>query len=300
MSKNPFKGQGLRKTNFVLETNYIIDKFLVERAITMIYAAPKQGKSRFAIGLAKYLFSNTTFYPQYFDFDNPLSALKDRGIDELVEEGASRFDYIHPEKVAITSKEALDKLVANALDDNYAGYVFFIDSATDFCNEGDDNDVKRFMNKLKTLRNAGASVIFLHHTNKNDGGYKGSTVFRSASDNVYALVNEYEDSTGVTYTLDVDAGRFKVENKAFHLSSTGYILKELDYSEVKIPKTEQIEIRKVTKTLEQNGEMNQGDLLSKALDTDSTDKTAKALLAKYNDKYWTSEKKGKFIIYKLI
>jgi len=297
---SPFDGKGLRRDNFSLKTNYIIDKFLVERAITIIFAAPKQGKSRFANGLAKLLFTETEFHPQYFDFDNPLSALKDRGIDDLVEEGGDRFDYIHPEKVAITSKEALDRLVENAEGDNYAGYVFFFDSATDFCNENDDSSVKVFMNKLKVLRNAGATIVVLHHTNKQNQAYKGSTVFKSACDNAYSLTNEYQDSEGVVYTLDMDAGRFKIENQAFRLSNSGYELKLMDYNEVKIPYHERLEIRKVTKTLEQNGKMKQGDLLSKALDSDSTNKSATALLDKYTDKYWTWAKEGKFKIYTLI
>lgn len=110
---------------------------------------------------------------QYFDFDNSLSALKDRGIDELVEEGVGKFDYIHPEEVTITSREALDKLVENAQGNNYAGYVLFFDSATDFCDESNDNSVKVFMNKLKALRNAGATIIVLHHTNKKTRAIKG-------------------------------------------------------------------------------------------------------------------------------
>lgn len=298
---SPFKGKGLRKKNFEFETNYIIDGFLVERAITLIFAPPKHGKSRFANGLSKWLFQNTHFHVQYFDFDNSLSALKDRGVDELIEEGVGKFDYIHPEEVTITSREALDKLVENAQGNNYAGYVLIFDSATDFCDESNDNSVKVFMNKLKALRNAGATPIILHHTNKKDPSYKGSTVFRSASDNVYALINEYEDESGTTYLLNKDAARFQVKDCAFKLSSDDYELEALDYADVCIPATERVDIRKVVSTLQQNKEpMKQGALLQEALETISSNKTAVAFLDKYDGKHWRSEKQGKFKIYALI
>jgi len=247
---SPFKGQGLKRENFNLETNYIIEDFFVERSITLIYAGPKQGKSRFAIGLAKWLFVHTNFYPQYFDFDNPLSALSDRGVDDICDEGGDSFDYIHPEKIATTSKEALDKLVENAHGDVYAKYVFFFDSATDFADENSDGAVKVFMSKLKRLRNHGATIVLLHHANKNDKNYKGSTVFKSASDNVYSLKNEYEDINGTTFLLDVDAGRFKVKDSAFSLSRNGYILTRLNYEEVCIPVHEQMFIREIKASLQ--------------------------------------------------
>lgn len=294
---SPFKGKGLKKRSFNFETNYILDKFLVERAITLIYAQPKTGKSRFANGLSKYLATSTNFHVQYFDFDNSLSALKDRGIDDLVEELEGRFDYIHPEEVAVTSKEALDRLTDNAHNNVYAGYVLVFDSATDFCDEGNDNSVKIFMNKLKTLRNAGATIIILHHTNKKDPNYKGSTVFRSASDNVYSLVNEHEDVTGVTYLLEVDAGRFKVEDVAFHLTSEHYNLTQRDYADVRIPESERIFIREVTQALskEENG-LNQSKLLEK-LGKGKADKTSLTLLERYTDKHWKFTEKGKSKIY---
>jgi len=76
---NPFRGHGLKSEHFNHEVNYIIDNFLVEQAITIYFAPPKQGKSRYSLGLTKYLYENTDKIIQYFDFDNPLSALKERG-----------------------------------------------------------------------------------------------------------------------------------------------------------------------------------------------------------------------------
>ncbi len=286
---NPFKGKGLRKENFNLETKYIIDDFLVEESITLIYASPKQGKSRFAIGLAKYLFSKTNYYTQYFDFDNPLSALGERGIDRVVDEGIGRFDYIHPEKVTITSQEALNNLVsaANVSTKNFKKEVFFIDSATDFVDETNDNAVKIFMNKLKTLRNAGATIIVLHHSNKTDKNYKGSSVFKSAADNVYFLKNEFSTSDETMFLLDLEAGRFKVRNSAFGLSSN-YVLSLLDYEDVCIPATEQLVIQKIKKVLSKQKEgLNQTKILEE-LDVSARDKTTISILHRYVGKFWDS------------
>ena len=150
------------------------------------------------------------------------------------------------------------------------------------------------------LRLAGATIIILHHTNKKDPNYKGSTVFKSASDNIYKLTMEYEDSEEKTYKLEVDDARFRVKHCAFVLKEN-YDLEVLERDEVCIPVSTQKEIGSITTVLAQNKEaMTQGELLEKALSTNSANKTATALLEKYDGKYWKSEKQGRSKIYSII
>lgn len=307
-----FRGKGVRRKNVSTKVEYILDNFLVKNTITLIYAPPKQGKSMFSCGLSKWICKNTNLYVEYFDNDNPLTALADRGVNNLWEELADKFDYIHPESleeatrddkvVVVDAKDALEILVkdADTLTKNYDDTVFIFDSATDFCDESNDNSVKIFMGKMKTLRLAGATVIILHHTNKKDPNYKGSTVFKSASDNIYKLTTEYEDTEGKTYKLEVDSARFRVSDCAFALKEN-YDLETLEWDEVCIPISTQQEIRSITTVLTQNkNSITQGELLTKALNTNSTNKTATALLEKYDGKYWKSEKQGRSKVYSII
>lgn len=307
-----FRGKGVRKKNEPTVTKHIIKDFLIENTITLIYAPPKQGKSMFLCGVAKWIYKNTRSFVEYYDFDNPLIALEDRKVDLLWEELEDRFDYIHPEElerttkdedvVIVDAKDVLNTLAkdASVIDKNYKDTIFMFDSATDFCDESSDTSVKIFMSRLKRLRLAGATIIILHHTNKKDPSYKGSTVFKSASDNIYKLTNEYEDSTGKVYLLEKDDGRFRVESCAFKLN-TGYNLEQIEYETACIPKDELEDIDKVIRTLKaNNGNMKQGELLEKALNTKSTNKTAVRLLEKYTNKHWSCKQEGRTNIYTLI
>lgn len=309
-----FRGKGIRKSKTQIEVNYIVKDFLVEGSITVVFGPPKQGKTMFLLGLTKWIYKNTNMFIEYFDFDNPLIAMQDRRADELWEELNDRFDYIHPEELEknmrdeealfVEAKEVLDALTkaADIGEKNYRNTVMIFDSASDFCDETSDSSVKLFMSKLKRLRIAGATVIVLHHTNKRDPSYKGSTIFKSASDNMYKLKNEYEDETGKTYILEKDDdARFRVKDCAFKLSAEDFNMDILDYTEVCIPVHEQLDIRKVTVTLRQNkAPMKQGELLDKALETTSVNKNATAFLNKYEGKHWQSELKGRTKIYSLI
>lgn len=308
-----FRGKGARKSRERVVANYIIEDFLVENTITVIYGPPKQGKTMFLLGLVKWIYNNTGMYIEYFDFDNPLIAMQDRKADDLWEELNDRFDYIHPEELEknmrdedalfVEAKEVLDTLAkeADIAGKNYKNTVMIFDSASDFCDETNDNSVKGFMGKLKRLRLAGATIIFLHHANKQNPNHKGSTIFKSASDNIFKFKLDYEDENGKTFILEKDDGRFLVKHSAFKLSPNGFKLERLEYSEVCIPVHEQLDIRKVTVALRQNNApMKQGELLDKALETTSANKTATAFLNKYDGKYWQSEQNGKFKIYSLI
>jgi len=308
-----FRGKGIRKSKTQTLVNYIVDDFLVENTITVIYGPPKQGKTMFLLGLTKWIYNNTNMFVEYFDFDNPLIAMQDRKADELWEELNDRFDYIHPEELEknmrdeealfVEAKEVLDELVkaADVREKNYKNTVMIFDSASDFCDETSDSSVKLFMSKLKRLRIAGATVIILHHTNKRDPNHKGSTIFKSASDCMYKLKNEYEDETGKTYILEKDDARFRVKDCAFKLSVEDFNIDILEYTEVCIPVHEQLDIRKVTVALRQNKvPMKQGELLDKALETTSANKNATAFLNKYEGKHWKSEPKGQSKIYSLI
>lgn len=294
---NPFRGKGLRAEHFEIKTNYIIKDFLVERAITLIVAPPKKGKSRFAMGLNKYLIENSELSPQYFDFDNSLAAIADRGADKIIKYYVNGFDYIHPEEVAMTSTQALNKLVENAKPNSYKNYVMTFDSVADFVDVMSDSASSAFMNKIKILRNAGATVILLHHSNKNETSYKGSSVFRSASDNMYSLEAETINTNESNFLLHVEAGRFRVRNSAFNLKADDFTLTQLNYDDVSMPLHVRDFIRDVKQALKKaKCEMKQGDLLD-AIGKAKDDKTAREILTEYSGSHWEFKEKGNSKLY---
>jgi len=298
--KNPFRGRGLRAEHFEIQTKYVIEDFLVERAITLIVAPPKKGKSRFAMGLCKYLINNSDLHPQYFDFDNSLAAIADRGADKIIKYYVNGFDYIHPEEVAISSNQALELLLKNAAPNAYKNYVMIFDSVADFVDVMSDSASSAFMNKMKTFRNAGATIILLHHSNKNESSYKGSSVFRSASDNMFSLEAEIVNSNESNFILNVEAGRFKVRNCAFSLKGDDFTLEILNYDDVCMPHHVREFIRDIKVALTKAKEpLNQTKLLE-AIGKDKRDKTSSELLAEYSGRYWNFTEKGNSKLYSLI
>lgn len=299
---NPFRGQGLKSEHFNHEVNYIIDNFLVEQAITIYFAPPKHGKSRYSLGLAKYLYENTDKIIQYFDFDNPLSALKERGASKIIEELCDRLDYVHPETAAMTSHEVLKLLVEGAVGDAYLDYIFFFDSITDFVRDVQNEAMaKSFMNAMKRLRNAGATVILLHHTNKNEKNYQGAGVFKSAADNVYFMRQGNGTVENDLFLLDVEAGRFHVENSAFYLDKKTYDLSIVAYDQAMIRPEEQSFIDSIKEVIKKNPDgIGQSQLLAE-IGKAKDDKLARTNLAKYTGRFWeVKDGKGKLKLYFLL
>lgn len=289
--KNPFAGRGLTSADRPGEVEYIIDGFLAKEAITLYFAPPKNGKSVMAFALSKHVHDNTGMHVQYFDFDNGTVALEDRGIFNIIDD-LDKMDYLHPEKVTITSREALDKLLKFANEDGkpLLNYLLVFDSATDFVDAENNQAVKRFMLDLKALRNAGATVLLLHHLNKSERGYQGSLAFVSASDNVFIHRMVSETNASSVFTYEKDYGRFKgVRNVAFEVQRGDYSLKSLFYDQAIIKPDEQAFIDKVCKEIRKEPGIGQGKLLLASGYT-KADKPAMGLLNKYLDRFWRIEK----------
>ncbi|MDY0320402.1 MAG: AAA family ATPase [Arcobacteraceae bacterium] len=295
-----FKGKGLRAEHFNKKVNYIIDEFLVQGAITLLYAPPKKGKSSFAMGLTKYLIDNTTLYPLYLDFDNPIIALEDRGINKVIHEYMGRFEYVHPDIVCMTGIEAINAMVKDCEGGaDYSNVVLLLDSATNFVDVMDDRATTSFMNKLKILRNAGATIIILHHTNKSEQGYKGSSNFRSDCDNVFMLTSESANSLEDYILLNSESARFgKIRNSAFVLKRETWNITKISYDDVCMPYHVREFIREIKQVLQKEKQLNQTKLLE-AIGKDKRDKTSAELLAEYSGRYWTVEEKGNSKIYTL-
>lgn len=299
---NYFRGRGLKPEHFNKEVRYIIENFLVEEAITIFYAPPKNGKSRLALGLTKYLCSTTNKIVEYFDFDNSLASLNERGAALVIGELSDTLDYVHPEISPMTSKEVLTKLTDGAEQGAYKDYVFLLDSVTDFVPDvQNENMAKAFMNDMKKLRNAGATLILLHHTNKNERNYQGSPVFKSAADNMYYMHQGNGTEKNDLFLLDVDAGRFHVENTAFYLDKNTYALSIAPYDQAVIKPEEQTFINAVKDVLKKHPEgIGQSELL-KAIGKEKDDKLGRANLSKYTSRFWNiQEGKGRLKLYFLL
>ena len=116
--------------------------------------------------------------------------------------------------------------------------VFIVfDSIKNFMAGGDrdkNKDVSKVLNMLKTLRARGATVLFLHHTNKPQKDlqelvYAGSSAFQEDGGNAYILQKNKFKNTFVFKNFKAQTG--ELQNIAFTYNSNNHTLNQVDFLE---------------------------------------------------------------------
>lgn len=276
------------------EPNFLIHNFLAARSLSMFFAKGGSGKSYLAISLAlKLLKEQKIKTVLYFDMDNSKIALRRRRLDKIINENP-QFYYIHSSTIQGTPLAIIDELIGqgkqtHGLLDNA---LIVLDSVRDFIVGSDmnsDRDIGPVMEKLKSLREAGATVIFLHHTSK-EGGYKGSTAFRDSVDMSYAL-SSVRNENQLVFTLEIDKDRLGVEGRiAFELDTETMMLESANFTMASIPDHKQQFVEKVKTILNQNQEGMTQTALLEAIGTTSDDKTARNYLKEFDKQFWMMRK----------
>lgn len=282
------------------EIQYLINNFLVVGSLNMFYAKAGMGKSFFTLSLALALIRSKKIKQCiYLDADNSLTALKSRGIDTLIEEHPELL-YIHSSKFDISPKEILDKLSDDAKQNTkvFEDTLFIFDSIRDYI-DGDmnsDRDIIKLMQQLKNLREAGATVIYLHHTTKDTHDsdtplFKGSTSFIDSVDCAFSLSSKRKDNQ-LNYQLMVSKDRLSVEDCAFELDTTTMTLESENMQMAQLSDYETEFVEKVQNHLDFWGEdgVKQSFLL-KGIGKSSDDKTARKYLQKFDGEFWKIEKR---------
>ncbi|HIP47846.1 MAG TPA: hypothetical protein EYG92_02635 [Lutibacter sp.] len=194
------------------EVNFIFD-FVIENEITLIAAKPGTGKTFLSLILAQIFVKNKNKYVLYLDGDNSLTTLKNRKVDNLLKK-YEKIDYVKG------NREELNQELNNLLNcTDLSDLIIFVDSGKNMI-DGDrdkNKDVSKFFNKLKKLRDLGATVIVLHHTNKQTVSeigkiekyvYAGSAAWEEDSSNVLIMTkNNHKNSL----ILNVHKGRIGLE-----------------------------------------------------------------------------------------
>ena len=297
----------LTPADLEIDVNYYINEFLVESSLNMIFAKASQGKSFLVLAIAiKLLRENRIKKCLYFDYDNSTMALKSRSLDRLTTENKN-LTYIHSSKTEIDGSELLFKLGSEADTEakSLTGYLIIIDSIRDFMGGRDlnsDKDIIPVMKNLKKLRESGATIIFLHHTQKDSNGamYKGSTSFIDSVDVAFKLESIQVDGKTLDYELSVFKDRIPVNKAEFRLDTTTFNLFRNDYAINKLDPKEQNLIPKVQKVLEENPNGLNQSQLTNSLSKIGSAKTIIKYLDKFQGTYWIKSngfRKGNAILY---
>lgn len=282
------------------ETQFYIKDFLVSEAITMIYGPPSQGKTWFMLGISK-LLSATVSKIFYVDFDNPKRQLKERGVQWLIE-NYTNIKYFTKGGLKVTSTEFLKELKKNAFGRNYKDCTFIFDSTRDFVdNIHNDTQAKAFMETMKDIRDAGGTVLLIHHATKNGKVIDGSGEFAKSADNIYEFKQKAKIGSQLQWNLKVENDRDAICDCGFSVDTDTLTLKEMDPLLSSMNDYEEEFVKKATEGLKKNPSgLGETELLA-YIGHPKTDKTARAVLEKFVDKFWlmTQEKKGRPKTYNL-
>ena len=294
------------------DDSWLINDFITNQSLGMIYAEAGSGKSYFSIFLSLYMLKNNIAKKVYYlDADNGNQVVKKRKIDKIIRFSDNKIKYLHSKKLNPFKKDRLLSDFVKPLEqkpsDFYNDTFFIFDSARNFIS-GDlsaDYKVKPYLDDLQTLRDYGANVIFLHHQPKqplnkdeNNGLYKGATAFNDSVDYSYHLSSKKLSDDKMLILLKAIKSRNLEKNQAFILDTMTFNLEFVDYDDYAMSDKELDTIEVIQEILNENkAGISKRELIKKVVERAKFnlieilgDNALRSFLPKLNNKFLTFEK----------
>ena len=192
---NFLNGSILNQDDFILEDRkaYIKD-FLYSNSVTLIYSPPKQGKTWLGYGITTTLAKRDDIRAIiYVDMDNGLTSLNERSINNKLIP-IPKVRYVSRAKIDCSPIEYLKRIDDEALRNNYHDVVFVLETTKDFIDTDSKSQSEDFMKIVMRMRDAGATVIIMHHATKTGKTISGVQVFINSPDNVYEMTQKAKET----------------------------------------------------------------------------------------------------------
>ncbi len=181
----------------IADQKYYISQFIPQGGIVFMHAEPGHAKSWLAFVISDWILTNSPGTEVwYIDMDSGVIFTKKR-VNILRKKYNERFKYVSQAKSDVTKERANIKLLADyskAKTLDLSRSVFVVDSLLKFTggNINESNKVIPFTNDLEAMRNAGATIILIHHNKKakdddGKGVFMGSQAILSAIDVQYSV-----------------------------------------------------------------------------------------------------------------
>lgn len=284
--------------DFEQKTEYLLDSFIAKRIITLIYSPGGSGKSFLAAGIAKHA-DTQGMNVLYLDFDNSKDALESRGIPQKLIQPCPRVHYELSGSSQCNEVELLDNLEAVAHNNRFENTLIILDTLGEFVDVTSDNKAQQGFRKLKRLRDAGATVILLHHTTKSGSNYSGSNVIRGSVDNMYRLEKLESPQDEIHHLLTIEKDRVRIVDTAICTKVEDLSMLPINVEQARMTPEDRAFVVEVKTVISKKPGINKTELLTD-MGYEKTDKKARDRLDQFEELFWKSQKQGKTIVYQLL
>lgn len=281
------KSINISELNALDERNVLIDGFLLEKSINIIWGRSGLGKTWLCFAIAKYL-ANLGFESVYIDADNGVDLIKDRGYDSVIKELGGMITYINADFMDDARAEmadVFDKLEKNATN-GYNGAIFILDSLSFFLGDGvyDEIKIHKFITFAKRLRRAGGTIIIIAHATKGGSNIRGSSSLINSVDEVWEAATHPAKTGEINFTLSPYKQRLNVRESAFNIKCDGCELTLAKSDDIKLDERENSIVQSVRELLK-DGELSQNKIYA-GLNKSKGDRAVQKLLERFCGVYW--------------
>ena len=247
--------------NEAKDIEWLIQDLIPIQSLGVFYGNPGTGKSAIIIELCKQILNNiNNVHIIYIDADMCSNKLKQIGISEIIKKYKDRFVYAGKQVTNIVAKtqDLLKEIIELQNKCSKKKYLVVEDSLTLLSSKknGFINTDLLYKHE-KQLREAGATVVVIHHLNKS-GVFADSQQIENYADYTYLV--ERNEFNNCILLKPRKASRFDIKEKAY-LTENRKIIEEIDFNMANISYTESSFVKIIIDVLYDCDQMNQSEIL---------------------------------------
>ena len=245
--------------NEAKDNEWLIQDILPSQSIGVFYGNPGAGKSTLMIEFCTYLLNKMNdIFIVYIDADMSINKLKEIGIDELIKKYMGRFLYAGKSTNLVEKTQTfLQEIVELQKKYKNRKYLIIEDSLTLLSHKKNGFINTDLLYKYeKQLREAGATIVVIHHLNKS-GVFADSQQIENFAD--YTFLIERNEFNNCILLKPVKASRFNIKEKAYQTENRK-IIKEIDFNIANISYSESSFVKIIVDLLH-DCKMNQSEIM---------------------------------------
>ena len=245
--------------NEAKDITWLINDVIPSPSIGVLYGYPGVGKSTILIEYCRKILELTNdVFIIYIDADMSINKLKEIGIDELIKKYKEKFIYAGKSTNLVERTQIfLQEIVELQKKHKNRKYLIIEDSLTLLSHKKNGFINTDSLYKYeKQLREAGATIVVIHHLNKS-GVFADSQQIENFAD--YTFLIERNEFNNCILLKPVKASRFNIKEKAYQTENRK-IIKEIDFNIANISYAESSFVKIIVDLL-QDCKMNQSEIM---------------------------------------